>query len=99
MDERDSESHPQWYNALTANCSSSVSSYLARNHIGGLTLWDWRNVLIGHGDKMLYDLGDLATGGLSFPELKRRALINPVAQSADASPEFSRRIREGKPGF
>ena len=95
----ETRAHPQWYNALTANCSSNVISYLASNHIGGLTLWDWRNVLIGSGDKMLYDLDDLVTGGLSFPELKRGALINPVARSAGDSPEFSRLIRVGKPGF
>lgn len=97
MDE--TRTQPRWYNALTANCSSSVISFLAANRIGGLSWWDWRNVLIGYADKMLYDLGDLATGGLPFPELKRQALINPAAQSADGLPEFSRRIREGKPGF
>jgi hypothetical protein len=91
--------HPRWYNALTANCSSSVVSFLAAHRIGGLLLWDWRNVLIGYADKMLYDLGDLATGGLPFPELKRHALINPVAQQADDAPEFSRLIRQGRPGF
>jgi hypothetical protein len=95
----ETRTHPQWYNALTANCGSSVISYLVGSHIGGLSPWDWRNVLIGSADKMLYDLGDLTTGGRSFAELKRGALINPVAQSAGDSPEFSRRIREGKPGF
>ncbi len=61
-------------------------------------MWDWRTVLIGYGDKMLYNLGDLA-GDLPFAELKRRALINPVAQAADKAPDFSQRIREGRPGF
>lgn len=42
---------------------------------------------------MLYEKGDLA-GGLPFPELKRRALVEKT-EAAD----FSRQIRENRPGF
>ena len=90
---------PEWYNAFTSNCTSSVTAYLAANKIGGVSRWDWRNVLNGRGDEMLYDLGDLATGGLSFPDLKRRALINSAAQRADSSADFSEQIRKDRPGF
>ncbi len=95
----ETRARPRWYNALTANCNSGVISYLAGHHIGGLSRWDWRTVLIGYGDRMLYGLGDLATGGLPFPELKQRALIHPSAQPGAASTAFSRAIREGRPGF
>ena len=47
---------------------------------------------------MLYDRGDFASN-LPFDELKHRALINPAARAADAAPDFSARIREGRPGF
>ena len=90
---------PEWYNAFTSNCTSSVTAYLAANKIGGLSRWDWRNVLNGRGDEMLYDLGDLATDSLSFPDLKRRALINSAAQRADGSADFSAKIRKDRPGF
>lgn len=89
---------PQWYNALTSNCVSSVIAYLAKAKIGGLSRWDIRTLFNGYGDKMLYDLGNLR-GDLPFTELKRRALINEAAQKADKDPDFSRRIREGRPGF
>jgi hypothetical protein len=46
---------------------------------------------------MLYDLGDLA-GGLPFPELKRRALINKAAKQANPN-DFSAAIRRNRPGF
>ena len=95
----DNRARAHWYNALKANCSSSVTSYLASNRIGGLSQWDWRNVLIGFGDKMLYDHGDLAGDSLPFAELKRQAFINPVAQAADDKPDFSQRIRTGRAGF
>ena len=38
-------------------------------------------------------------GGLPFPELKRRARANDAGRAATASPDFSRLIREGRPGF
>jgi len=91
--------HPQWYNALTDNCTSSITSYLARNHIGGLSRWDWRLLLNGLGDQMLYDDGDLATGGLSFKALSEQARINEEAKSLGDDPDFSRDIRRGHPGF
>ncbi len=91
--------HPQWYNALTDNCTSSVTSYLAKIHLGGISRWDWRNVLNGYGDEMLYDDGDLATGGLSFQNLAAQALINDAAKKLGDDPNFSRDIRSGHPGF
>jgi hypothetical protein len=39
------------------------------------------------------------TDGLTFPELRRRALINAAAKEADQDPEFSQHIRTGIPGF
>jgi len=72
---------PQWYNALTDNWTSSVTSFLTRNRVGGLSRWDWRKVLNGLGDRMLYHDGDLATGGLSFDELAKQAQINDAAKA------------------
>lgn len=91
--------HPQWYNALTANCSSSVASYLADKNIGGFSKWDPRVILSGLAEKMLYQKQDLATGGLSFEDLKRQAEINDAAKKLDQEPGFSIHIRQGRPGF
>ena len=89
---------PQWYNALTENCSTPFLRYLSRARIGGISRWDWRGVLGGSGDRMLYQLGDLA-GALPFDELQRQAWINPAAQAAHDAPDFSRRIRANRAGF
>lgn len=91
--------HPQWYNALTDNCTSSITAFLERMHIGGLSRWDWRNVFNGYGDEMLYDDGDLVTDGLPFDELARRAVINDKAKKLGDDPNFSHDIRRGIPGF
>jgi hypothetical protein len=89
--------HPQWYNALTANCGTAFVDYLANEKIGGVSRWDPRGILDGNADRMLYNLRDLA-GNLPFAELRRSAWINPVARNTGA-PDFSRKIREGRPGF
>jgi hypothetical protein len=91
--------HAEWYNALTSNCTTRVISHLESAKIGGLSRYDWRTLLNGRGDEMLYDLGDLATSGLSFGELAERAVVNGVPKQPDSAIDFSRRIRKGRPGF
>jgi hypothetical protein len=61
--------------------------------------WDWRILFNGKLDELCYERGVIATDGLSFQELKSRALINPAAMAADHSPDFSRDIRKDRPGF
>ena len=92
--------HPEWHNALTRNCTTSIfSSMAATGRLPvGTTLHDWRILLNGRGDEMLYNGGNFE-GGLPFPELKESAHINAAARSAGQSPEFSRLIRLGRPGF
>lgn len=86
---------PHWYNALTANCTTSIRGQAA----GSVRLpWDWRLLINGKIDEMLYEHGLLSTGGLLFDELKNRSLINKRARSADQDPDFSTRIRVGLPG-
>lgn len=82
--------HPRWYNAVTANCLTSIRTQSDRAH---RNRWDWRLLLNGQMDRLLYERGDLVTGGLSFPDLKTRSLINPAARAAGDSPDFSTLIR------
>ena len=89
--------HPEWYNALTNNCTTNIASHVATARGTGAR-GDWRILLNGKADQMLYERGDLA-GDLPFAELKERAHINAAARAADGDPEFSRLIREGRPGF
>jgi hypothetical protein len=82
---------PRWYNAATSNCTTSIR---AQRSAARRTPWDWRMLLNGKADEMLYQHGALVTSGLPFAELKKSALINARARMADKSPEFSRLIRE-----
>lgn len=90
---------PEWYNALTNNCTTNIALHV--NDVGGagFSPWDWRILLSGKADEMLYEHKILAGENLTFAELKRRAFINPVARAADDSPDFSKIIRAGRPGF
>jgi len=85
---------PRWYNAVTSNCTTSIRTQRAANL---RKPWDWRILLNGKMDEMLYQDHAIATGGLSFTDLKERSLINKHAQAADQNPDFSRAIRQGLP--
>jgi len=91
---------PEWYNAFSRNCTTSIFSQREAKPGEYLkfTPWDWQVLLNGKLDEFAYREGTLA-GNLPFEELKRRAYINPAARAADKDPDFSRRIREGRPGF
>ncbi len=85
---------PRWYNAITTNCTTAIRSQHADR-----PPFDWRMLVNGYMDELLYEKSSIVTGGLPFPELKKRALINPAAQAADQSPDFSKLIRANRPGF
>jgi uncharacterized protein DUF4105 len=84
---------PEWYNALTNNCTTNIAT------LAGEPQLDWRVLLNGRADQMLFERGDLATGSLPFDQLKQQAHINAAARAANDAPDFSRRIREGRAGF
>jgi len=89
---------PEWYNALTNNCTTNIAVSAAASRDQS-PHWDWRMLLNGKGDEMMYERGQLVTDGLSLPELKARAHINDAARVANDDPNFSTIIREGRPGF
>jgi hypothetical protein len=88
---------PQFYNALTSNCTTNV-----RTHTAATTTkpapWDWRMLVNGTVDELVYERGGFASH-LPFAELKQRSLIDDRAQAADRALDFSERIRAGLPGF
>jgi hypothetical protein len=86
---------PEWYNALTTNCTTEIRKVVdgvAGSHVP----WDWRILLNGRLDEMLYERGSLSRD-LPFTELKRLSHINAEARGLDAG--YSQGIRAGRPGF
>jgi Domain of unknown function (DUF4105) len=86
--------HPRWYNAITTNCTTNIRTQRPTSQ---RVRWDWRMLVNGKADEMLYERHVIVTGGLPFSELKQRSLINQRARDADKDPDFSRLIRDGLP--
>ena len=83
---------PRWYNAISDNCTSAIRQQRSASERAP---WDWRMLVNGLVDELLYERGALDRS-LPFVELKRRAHINPRAHAANDDPDFSNRIREDK---
>jgi hypothetical protein len=90
--------HPEWYNAVTKNCTTTLNSQLSAD-LPKPKPWTYRLLLNGTLDELLYERGRLVTDELPFAELKQREHINPFAQMVGQSPEFSALIRVGRVGF
>jgi Domain of unknown function (DUF4105) len=80
---------PEWYNAITSNCTTNIRT---QHVVARPAPWDWRILVDGKGDELLYERGVLDRS-VPFAELKRRAHINNRAHVADNAPDFSERIR------
>lgn len=85
----------EWYNALTDNCTVAIRT---QRDAADRAPWNWRMLLNGHLDELLYERGTIVTN-LPFAELKKLSNINARAKAADAAADFSQQIRQGLPGF
>ena len=87
---------PQWYNALTSNCTTNIR--FISKVAGQSAPFDWRMIINGHLDEMLYERRRIDTS-LPFAKFKQLCLINARAKAADKAEDFSRLIRVGVPGI
>ena len=90
----DLREHPQWYNALTDNCTTAIRRLAGSD--SRRSWWSWKLFLNGHLDELAYDIGAIDRS-LPFPVLKAKSRVNDRAKAANADPQFSARIREGLP--
>ncbi len=81
---------PAFYNTLLDNCTTAIwfNTRVNPRHLP----FSWKILLSGYLPEYIYESNGLSTR-LPFEELQRQAHINPVAQAADQSPDFSQRIR------
>ena len=81
---------PTFFNTLLDNCTTAIW-FNTRVNPGHLP-FSWKILLSGYVPEYLYESKVLTTR-IPFEQLQRQALINPAAQAADQSPDFSQRIR------
>ncbi len=86
--------HPQWYNALTQHCTTTIRGHAQSAGAGGRL--DWRLLANGHVDQLLYERNQIDTD-ISFDDLRSRSNITERAKASDDSLDFSARIRQGLP--
>jgi hypothetical protein len=89
-------SRPEWYNALTHNCTTAIRQH--RKRLGTAQAFDWRMLANGHLDELMYERGGIDTS-VPLEELRARSDVTERAKAAGEAPDFSQRIREGVPGF
>jgi hypothetical protein len=85
---------PEWYNALTDNCTTTIQHLAAPGE--RRSWWSWKLFLNGYLDELAYDIGALDRS-LPFPDLRAKSRVNERAKAAGDDPRFSARIREGLP--
>lgn len=81
---------PAFYNTLLDNCTTAiwVNTRVYPEHLP----FSWKILLSGYVPEYLYESKSL-DNQRPFEELQKLAYINPIAQAADQSPDFSQRIR------
>jgi len=84
---------PQWYNALTQNCSTAIRGH-AQPYTHGR--FSWKIILNGYLDTLLYERKSIDTT-MPFEQIKAASRINEKALKAGNSDDFSIQIRQGLP--
>ncbi len=85
---------PDWYNALTHNCTTSIR--LHAQELGIPRPWDWRVLANGRVDELLHERG-MIDATLPFEELRARSEITARARAGPLDAGFSARIRADLP--
>lgn len=85
---------PEFYNALTANCTTSILTHLRR--VPPYPPFSLKVLVSGYSSQFAYESGALDST-LTFEELQTRGRVTDRAKAAMNDPNFSARIREGVP--
>ncbi len=86
--------HPDWYNTLTANCTSSIAYHINRISPGRLPAFPWQLWLTGYADRLAYDSGLLDVGSLTLEEARQKYYITQKSQEIGAVSNYSTLIRQ-----
>lgn len=85
---------PAWYNAFTNNCTTSIRLHAVE--LGIERPWNWRILLNGRGEELLY-MRRMVNTSLPFDQLRAQSDITDASRAAAGDPEYSRRIRRELP--
>jgi hypothetical protein len=87
--------NPQFYNALTQNCTTTIQLHNKAIDPKGVPSFDWRIIASGHVDELLYERA-LLVQSIPFTELKQKSRIDLLMQ-LKGKDQFSRILRSDLP--
>ena len=87
---------PKWYNAALHNCTTAIRYHT--ENIAADNPWDWRILLPGKVDELLYAYDGFETT-LPLAEYKAKSHINPVATGIGRVDDYSRQVRKRVPAY
>lgn len=82
---------PQFYNVINANCTTSLNALQPEND---RIAWEMRLLFNGMLDEYLYEQGLILKNNLSFEQLRKKSIINDLANAAAGTTGFSKTIRK-----
>ncbi len=86
--------HPEWYNAFSNNCTTSVRYNNQR--LGNFLTFDWRILINGYLDELLYEQGVINTD-LPFSAIRKASNITETSKNAPWGNDFHQAIRNKLP--
>jgi hypothetical protein len=93
------QQEPRFYNTLKHNCLTTLFADLRRAQ-GKPYYLDYRFILNGYSDELLFSKGVLITGGFTFKQLKAHRHINQyVKGDPDGGKDYSKKIRPPDSGI
>ncbi len=93
LEEMERLSHvPEFYNALTRNCTTTIHLHSRAVGRQETTAFDWRLILNGHVDELLYDRSVISRD-MAFDVLRKASRIDLYMQKYGVE-GFSRKLRE-----
>ena len=85
---------PEWYNALTHNCTTTIRLHM--QNVGIRNPLRWQLFANGHLDELAYARGQIDTS-LPFEEIRAKSYISPVACAMTVNEDYSAGIRRSLP--
>jgi hypothetical protein len=85
--------HPTWYNAIYANCTSSIAAHVNKIWPGLLPRFDWQVLFTSYADQLALDRGLLDTT-LPLDQARKKFYVTDIAQKIGYVNNFSVLIRQ-----
>lgn len=85
--------HPEWYNTLFSNCTSSIAKHINKLSPGRIPVFSWQLWLTASADELALNHGLLDTD-LSIEKAREKFFITDISQKIGDIPNYSIEIRK-----